>query len=568
MEKYRFFKFNRKHIIYIIFIFFPFISSKGQDEIEHIYQKGSKIYHQIKNKEIASNHTNWDKAADYFLQIIKMNNKSHPRLIDSYYSLGICRINTENYLKGIINFRNLIKTDSKHRLADDAQYLTGYCFLKRSQEEQALLEFERVIYHYPNGDMISKALNEVEKLYKKKPNRKRQIKIFEFLINKAKNENQLYQYKNKLKELNRDDSKAATIEKELPIRPKYEEGKPKFLSFRFSSSSESSRLVIEFDQIPKIKHNYLENNNTIYIDFINSIINRESISEEINNGIIKSIKLGQYDKNTVRVSIYLEKKSNYHVFKLDNPARIVLDAGIEKQIKKTAVEDISIISQLGLKVSTVIIDPGHGGRDPGTCYGKYKEKDIVLSIAKTLYEKLNNDPEFQPILTRDKDQYLYLEERTEIANSSNGDLFISLHVNSHKNKSAHGIETYYLSLTDDQWSKQLAAKENATTNLKINDLNDLLSNLLINSKLDESIHFAHVIHKQLLNYTKSENRGIKKAPFVVLIGSDMPSILVEIGFITNKNERINILSKYYQEKIAEALYQGIKNYSLPITAEK
>ena len=528
------------------------------DTYEEWYAKGSRIFHQIKNGKIKNTPKNWNKAINYFKKLILKAPDRHPKKTDAYFSIGLCYIQTENYLKAVQNFRMLIKKYPKHRLADDAQYLIGYCFLQMNNIKQAKIEFKRVIKNYPKGDMFKKTLSQLDILYKKYPDKKYQIEFYEYLIKNFDDEYIKYNYTRKLDSLYNSEQKIDTLfQKKLKIKPKYEKGIPKFLTLRISSSEISSRIVLEFDQDVHYKANYIKEKNLLFIDFINSIINIKPINKSIKNGLIKRIKLAQFNPKTVRFVIYFEKELNYHIFTLNNPSRVVIDIS-QPQIKIN--DNISLVNQLGLKISTVAIDPGHGGKDPGTVYGKYYEKDIVLNVAKYLLKLFEKDPEFQAFLTRNDDTFLPLEKRTEIANSRNADLFISLHVNFCNTKNIAGIETYYLSLTTDPWAQQLAVLENASTLHKLSELNSLLKDIIINNKIEESKNFAFSVHNQLIRTLRTQDRKVRKAPFVVLIGSDMPAILIEIGYLSNPQERKKLISHKYQRQIAKAIYNGIKKY--------
>jgi len=553
--------------IVCVVIVFSLAPKMGYAEsIESVYQRGSRIYHQIKKGKLNNTHANWDRAIQSFQQVITKVKFQHSRWVDAMFSLGLCYIETENYLRAVNSFRELIKRVPNHRLSDDAQYLIGYSFQKRNDSSQSMLEFERVIFRYPSGDMYKKALLELESMYADLKDTTRQQEMYKFVFDSIDDSYLKYKYRQKIEELSQPKviADSTVIDSNSPSQP-IVSGRPRFLQEKISSSQNSSRLVIEFDQPIEYKYNYLVDRKILYVDFIDGVAPSGLIEKKINNGIIEQFKIGQFNPQTMRLSIYLVDSCHYHLFMLDNPTRLVIDFSkpiyIDPELMRQKPADLTLVNQLSLKVSTIIIDAGHGGKDPGTSFGRNYEKDIVLTIAKKLQQRLNKEPEFQAILTRDDDIFFALEERTEIANSMNGDLFISLHLNSAPKSEASGIETFYLSLTHDAWSQQLAARENATTLLKITDLNNLLNQILIDSKIRESAQFAQTLHNQLVKKTKTTDRGIKKAPFIVLIGANMPSILVELGFITNKKERSQLLNKKYQDQLADALFLGIQQYA-------
>jgi N-acetylmuramoyl-L-alanine amidase len=220
-----------------------------------------------------------------------------------------------------------------------------------------------------------------------------------------------------------------------------------------------------------------------------------------------------------------------------------------------------------LKVKTIIIDPGHGGKDPGAVYPNgMQEKDITLDIAFKLKQLLLQDGAYKVLLTREDDIFIPLEERTAYANRQNGDLFISIHVNSTTYAANSGIETYYLSLAEDDESRAVAVYENRTATTRYSNLEKLLENIMKNSKIEESAHFADTIQKNLINKSHQQDRGVKKAGFYVLIGANMPSILTEVGFLSNGKDNKLLNNTFYREMIAKALYRGIKDYTYSLLA--
>jgi N-acetylmuramoyl-L-alanine amidase len=214
----------------------------------------------------------------------------------------------------------------------------------------------------------------------------------------------------------------------------------------------------------------------------------------------------------------------------------------------------------------IVIDAGHGGRDPGAIgVDGVAEKDIVLAVALRLAEKLKKQMGIDTVLTRKDDRFVALEERTAIANEQGADLFVSLHANASPNPDARGIETYYLDNTNDEAALRLAGRENGIAREKISDLQFMLSDMVQNLKLEDSITLAHrlqgsVVTQMGRRYGDVRDLGVKKAQFFVLVGARMPSVLVELFFVTNKAEGRALNSEEYQEALADALYDGIKKY--------
>jgi N-acetylmuramoyl-L-alanine amidase len=201
------------------------------------------------------------------------------------------------------------------------------------------------------------------------------------------------------------------------------------------------------------------------------------------------------------------------------------------------------------------------------------EKDIVLRVAKKLAAKLQNDMGIQVVLTRKDDSYVPLENRTAIANAEDADLFISLHMNAAPTADAKGLETYYLDNTSDEASIRLASRENSTSRTKISDLQFILSDMMQNSKLEDSVTLAHKLHGSVFGAMSNKigdvrDLGVKKALFYVLVGARMPSVLVEMFFITNKTEGRAMAKEANQDAVVDALYDGILNYNQSTLAVK
>jgi N-acetylmuramoyl-L-alanine amidase len=227
----------------------------------------------------------------------------------------------------------------------------------------------------------------------------------------------------------------------------------------------------------------------------------------------------------------------------------------------------SLIRAMGLKLSRVVIDPGHGGHDTGTisAAGLY-EKDIVLDVAKRLGQMLESQLGLDVIYTRTDDTFVALTERTRIANEHRADLFLSIHLNSSRLRTVAGPETFYLNLTNSEYSLDVAARENASAEQSVHDLQDLVQKIALTEKIEESREFAErmqkAMHGDLARTVRAaKNRGVKKAPFVVLIGASMPSVLVEIGFLSNPREETLFRRAEHRQAIAKALFGGVKGYA-------
>jgi N-acetylmuramoyl-L-alanine amidase len=235
--------------------------------------------------------------------------------------------------------------------------------------------------------------------------------------------------------------------------------------------------------------------------------------------------------------------------------------------KRNTTGDRSMIRVLGLKVGRIVIDPGHGGHDVGTTGPEgLREKDLVLDVCKRLGELIEARMGSEVIFTRSDDTFVSLNRRTAIANDAKADLFLSIHANSSTLRSAAGVETYYLNFTTSKSALEVAARENAGSQQTIFELQDLLEKIALKDKVEESREFASRIQSSLFsvsakNDSHARDRGVKKAPFVVLIGASMPSVLAEIGFISNARDEGIMRKAEYRQRLAEALYKGLSSYA-------
>ena len=225
----------------------------------------------------------------------------------------------------------------------------------------------------------------------------------------------------------------------------------------------------------------------------------------------------------------------------------------------------SMARQLGLRVGRIVIDAGHGGRDPGAQGPGYTEADLTLDIALRLEKLLAKEPGVEVVLTRRTDEYVALQERTVIANREGADLFLSIHANASRNRSARGVESYLLNFASTPDAAAVAARENASSTLTMSHLNDLVKQIALNSKLDESRDLARHVQTAMVRKLRPSNQqirdlGVKQAPFVVLVGASMPSVLVEVSFLSHKQEGRLLGTGAYRQRIAEGLLDGVRRY--------
>jgi N-acetylmuramoyl-L-alanine amidase len=268
------------------------------------------------------------------------------------------------------------------------------------------------------------------------------------------------------------------------------------------------------------------------------------------------------DAKSSKAEVRVGRKKKLH----SAPSADTADLEI-REARPTAAGDRSLIRALGLKIGKIVIDAGHGGHDTGTIGPNgLLEKDLVLDVAKRLGRLLETRLGAEVVYTRQDDTFIPLETRTAIANRERADLFISVHANSSHDSDARGVETYYLNFTSSPEALEVAARENAVSEKSIYELQDLVKKIALKEKIEESREFASNVQESLygglsLRNAGVRNRGIKKAPFIVLIGANMPSILAEISFVSNPSDERKLQTAEHRQRIAESLYQGVSKYA-------
>jgi len=382
-------------------------------------------------------------------------------------------------------------------------------------------------------------------------------------------------------------------------------GRANVSEIRYWSNEDYTRVVVQLDREIEFRKHILSNPNRIYFDLqdtrLRSDLNGKTYP--VNDVFIKQVRVAQNTSNTVRLVLDFEEINKHTVFALYDPFRIVIDTMGEKrppstpQVAERTVRteeavlsletgtdtavrvsetpiipssnlngDRSLTRVLGLKVGRIVIDPGHGGGDTGTIGPSgLKEKDLVLSLSKRLKILLEERLGTDVVLTRDTDKFVPLEQRTAIANQLGADLFISVHANSSKIRGVSGVETFFLNLTSNAAEREVASRENASSQRNIRELEDLLRQIALGDYNEESNDLAQIVQQSLYSEVKTHhpilrNRGVKKAPFIVLINLNMPGILTEVGFISNPSEEKYFTGKQGQDQVAEALYKGIEKY--------
>ena len=293
----------------------------------------------------------------------------------------------------------------------------------------------------------------------------------------------------------------------------------------------------------------------------------------VGDGLLEGIRLGQNSLTTARVVIDLKRYDHHRLFFLSSPSRVVVDVYGDEERRRPAPRSGARGAlpgkgklPLGMRqVRTVVLDPGHGGRDPGAV-GAYElqEKDVTLRLARALRPRLVARG-FRVVMTREGDQTLSLEERTAFAEGERGDVFISLHTNAARRRSARGIETYYLDKTHGRHSERVAARENGVPADRLDELQRVVAQLRVSEVSVHSARLATTLHQKVIAGVRSthgsvEDLGVKRGPFYVLFLSNMPAALLEVGFLTNRQEARRLRSSFYLDVLAEQISRGLSAY--------
>jgi len=353
-----------------------------------------------------------------------------------------------------------------------------------------------------------------------------------------------------------------------PPRPK---GLGEVVQVRHWSYADYTRVVVELSQPVETQLVRLpadpgaERPERLYLDLGGIWVGRTYTEPiPVDDGLLQAVRLGQNTEQKARVVLDLKQYEDHRLIALAHPDRIVIDIyGKRKAVARKSASKAPLPAALR-PVRTVVVDPGHGGRDPGAIgVGNLREKDVTLQLARRLGRELGKEG-FRVVYTRDADRTLSLEERTAIAESVNGDLFISVHANAAPRRSVHGVETYYLDQNHQRHAMNLAARENGIHRQEVNVLQKTLAKLHLEEVSPHSRRLAEAVQGSIVTGLPSKRRpvdlGVKKAPFYVLFLSNMPSILVEAGFLTNRKEAKRLRDSDYLDDLAEQIAAGVAMY--------
>ncbi|RUM34017.1 MAG: hypothetical protein DSY50_07100 [Desulfobulbus sp.] len=489
-------------------------------------------------------------------------------------------------------------------LADDALFIIAEIELSdKNNPEQAAHFFQEVTSRYPNGDKSNQAYSQLQAVADrhnlKLPEKTVTEQIGHDLVNLqpvqhwsssdytriAVRASEPVHYSTRLLEMTNDQPRQLWIDFDQSYIPpearsplSIEDGLLKQVAAEQYNET-TVRLILDIESIADYKVFNLNDPFRVIIDVRGEkkkqakAAPQESVLQEIKPPekapapvvvkpaeTVKTAKRGTLPGPEVYITLEDRKK-------VKPTGRVALPSGTKKTTRHFEQNSLSLAQQLGLGIHRIVIDPGHGGKDPGAMANHLQEKDIVLSVARRTAKILRKKYNYEVILTRERDVFIPLEERTAIANTKNADLFVSIHVNAHPKKTTRGVETFYLNLATNTEAMRVAARENATSTHNISEMQDILSDLMQNAKIKESSRLAEAVQSTLVNGMKQHHfhmtsLGVKQAPFYVLIGAEMPAVLAEISFITNPEEAKLLKDVNYLQAIAEEIAAGVANYSI------
>ncbi|WP_319763698.1 N-acetylmuramoyl-L-alanine amidase [Maridesulfovibrio sp.] len=541
-----------------------------------------KQFHALtKNKKKSQYRSEWVKVGKQFRSVFKRSPrgsyapKSLYYLGRTYEELGNRSGIKKDFQTAVDYFGRMISNFPSHQWTDDSIYRRAEIRLRRLHEKDlAYSDYLTIVHRYAKSDMYSKARNRLDSMDRKG-------------ISGKKNKHR---------------KPSGTIIPAKGASPKNDKNsskRAKLLSVRYTSSESYTRVVLDLDEEARYRYQILNPNQSVnrphrlYIDLENTILgNGVNKATQVADGILEDIRSAQRDPRTTRVVLDFNSMQDYKIFPLENPFRLVIDVQAPEEGK--VVENKSpvhhskrpknttqkytppanskkmageLLEQLGLTFKTIMLDAGHGGKDPGASANGIKEKDLNLRFTKILAAKLKKAG-FKVMYTRSTDVFIPLEERTAMANIKKADMFISIHCNAHRSSRINGIETYTLNLARNRNAVRVAARENAVSAKRISDLQVILTDLMLNSKVKESKDLAQNIHsrslKNIRRKWKVKDQGVREAPFYVLMGAKMPSVLIELGYLTNRIEAKRLKTDRYLSYIADGIVKGVLEYKKQI----
>lgn len=431
----------------------------------------------------------------------------------------------------------------KGPLADNAQFLSGDIYLYELKDyPRARKAYRYIVESFPRGDVADNAhlrLRELQKLSSSPPAQ----------------------------------ASFSQAPRRTQVSPRASGGGTIVERVRHWSNRAYTRVVVDLTGPVEYTKRRIGNPDRIYVDLrparLSPALKKKTL--RVNDGLLKQVRFAQNRPGVVRVVVDIDSLHDFKIFTRTNPDRLTIDIHGNRSATKLPLKDISIWGEgahIGVPqpIRTIAIDPGHGGKDPGAVGPRgLTEKEVNLDIARQL-RRLLQSAGVRVVLTRDRDVFVSLEERTAIANINNADLFISIHANASPQRSANGVETYFLNATKNDHILKVAARENNIPVSRMTLLEKILFDLGATDNAKRSIPLANAIQTTMVESMKRSDRrvnnlGAKPGPFYVLVGAKMPAVLIETAFLSNPTEEAKLRKSAYRQRIAGAIFKGIEQYA-------
>lgn len=552
-------------------------------EIDTAYLKARDAYAALQSAPRKQKfRSEWEKVLTQFVQVYEQDpqgvHAGEVLFMAGKTLSGLYRVSQvgDDAWMAVMMYERVAREVPACNLGDDALLLAGDLLEKAlGAPEEAYLRYQRIVEQFPNGDMAPRARQKVKVLSAYAPPPPPPA------------------------------SASSPAETALPAGmpiPAADSGESRLSGIRFWSNPGYTRVVLDLAGTAQYTTNFLNADPVenlpprLYLDISPASLDQSlSAPTVVDDGLLRRIRAGVPEKGRVRVVLDLVSIGQYKIFPLNDPYRVVIDITGDKAPELKALEPVveaapppargdevaRVLEQLPVPppppaippapavtgLRRIVVDAGHGGRDPGAIGPSgVREKDVTLALAKKLSTQLRETLGCDVVLTRDRDIFLPLEERTAIANKVGADLFISVHANAAPNRQAYGIETYYLNFSKNDKAAAVAARENGTSLKEVTDLEQILFDLMANSKINESSRLAAEIQKALVGrlndrFDEVKDLGVRQGPFYVLLGATMPSVLVEAAFISHPREEQRLTSRSYQQQTVEAIAEAVKNYA-------
>lgn len=610
---------NRRLAILLLCILLGWASrsAASPEEAERLYRRARQEFSGAQAvRETEPRVQRFRRCIELFQQVIQEDDKR--KIIDknlfmiarSYHNIYDANHSPGDFKSAVNYYRMVTQNYPSSSLADDAQYLIGALYT-RDDPSQAYIELSKVAIFFPKGDMRARADAKKTELAKSLRPQDRSKPEPQAPAAGLSAEDAPMNSRSPSPGGESADTLSSSTQTGNEARGRHseKEGHPssKHLNkIQHWSGTDYTRVVLYTSAPVSFEHHAIPGSpkkretGKIHLDLKDCDSSRKvGANIRVMDAFLQWIRVTTREGGGTRVTLESGSIERYRAFSLEDPPRLIVDvkgsnvretpsapptraevargkaprekanrtepSKIESARPTGAVKE-SLARQLGLGVKRIVLDPGHGGKDKGASSPNgIHEKDITLALARELQKVLQAETGCEVLLTRNRDRYLSLEERTAIGNAQKADLFISIHTNAHQDSSIGGIETYFLNFSKDKESARVAAMENATSTRKISDLETIIRDLMLNTKIKESSQLAALVQSRTVRGIRTGREGLrdlgtKQAPFYVLVGAEMPAILIETAFITNPKEEKLLKDKQFRQNLAKAIASGIESY--------